>query len=363
MGPSTPDRPPLDLPHRDCTDPPRGYHRLPVTHSLRTEELVATTAAFLARLTGSPDGEIGLIDGRLPALFTHVVPIGPGDFATHVQNISERCRATPAALPVVVELHADLAAPAPTGPGTALLVRIDATGRCEWHVADPVLSRPSALALLDLFAAFLDSLDGPDPDRCAHQLIGEQPDDRPAVVCGRGITTYGQLNDRARRLAGGLERHGIGPGDLIGVYLPRSSDLAVAQLAVLRTGAAVVPVDPSGPIQRVVDELAPRLVLTDSWHTRLIRGVPRVKLDRLRLKESAPGREHAEPGLTACVLPGAQRSVQIGHHALANLLRASSDTALDVLQPLLTGQTMTIGPIPLPRTQVTQLWDLAQHAS
>jgi non-ribosomal peptide synthetase component F len=169
-----------------------------------------------------------------------------------------------------------------------------------------------------------------------------------------------------RRLAGGLQRHGVGPGDLVGLCLPRSSDLVVAMLGVMRTGAAAVPVDPNGPVQRVVEDLSVRLVLTDSRHTGLISGAPRVKMDRLRLRESEPGFDDARPDLPACVLSTDRRAVRIGHSALVNLLPAGFGTALELLRPLMTGETVSLRPVPLARPPVARRWDLAdaaQHAS
>ncbi|TKK87743.1 non-ribosomal peptide synthetase [Herbidospora galbida] len=79
--------------------------------------------------------------------------------------------------------------------------------------------------------------------------------------------TYAELDMAAGRLAGRLRRAGIGPGDLVGLKIPRSDDLLIALLAVQRTGAAYLPLDPGHPaewIEMIVADAQPKLVLTDA---------------------------------------------------------------------------------------------------
>jgi len=63
--------------------------------------------------------------------------------------------------------------------------------------------------------------------------------------------TYRELNERANRLARHLIAHGAGPEKFVALALPRSLDLVVGVLAVLKTGAAYVPVDPDYPADRI----------------------------------------------------------------------------------------------------------------
>ncbi|MER7275114.1 amino acid adenylation domain-containing protein [Dactylosporangium sp. NPDC000244] len=62
--------------------------------------------------------------------------------------------------------------------------------------------------------------------------------------------TYGELHDRAARQAGWLRDQGVRPDDRVAVLMPRSIDLIVTLLAVLKAGAAYVPIDPRYPAAR-----------------------------------------------------------------------------------------------------------------
>ncbi|MGW1060507.1 non-ribosomal peptide synthetase [Micromonospora rubida] len=91
-------------------------------------------------------------------------------------------------------------------------------------------------------------------DRCLHQMFEERADrqpDRAALVCGDATVSYGELERRANRLAHRLVAAGVGPDTLVGICLRRSPAQPVAVLAVLKAGAAFVPLDPDYPAQRL----------------------------------------------------------------------------------------------------------------
>ncbi|MGW5685407.1 non-ribosomal peptide synthetase [Nonomuraea sp. NPDC003754] len=83
-----------------------------------------------------------------------------------------------------------------------------------------------------------------------HELIAG-PDDAVAVVCGTERITYGQLDRRSALLARRLRDLGVRGEDVVGVRLPRSVDLIVAFLGVLKAGAAYLPLDPGHPADRL----------------------------------------------------------------------------------------------------------------
>ncbi|MGX6750507.1 amino acid adenylation domain-containing protein, partial [Streptomyces xantholiticus] len=89
----------------------------------------------------------------------------------------------------------------------------------------------------------------------------------PAVVGADGVVlSYAQVEVRANRLARWLMGRGVGPEGVVALVLPRSVDIVVAQLAVLKAGAAYLPVDPDYPAERIaymLEDARPVLVLRE----------------------------------------------------------------------------------------------------
>ncbi|MFD6456762.1 amino acid adenylation domain-containing protein [Streptomyces roseolus] len=77
-----------------------------------------------------------------------------------------------------------------------------------------------------------------------------------AVRSAGDSLTYAQLDERAGRVAAALAAHGAGPESRVAVCLPRTADLVVGLLGVLRSGAAYVPLDPEYPDERIAAILA-----------------------------------------------------------------------------------------------------------
>uniref|UniRef100_UPI0018F718F3 non-ribosomal peptide synthetase n=1 Tax=Streptomyces sp. N35 TaxID=2795730 RepID=UPI0018F718F3 len=136
------------------------------------------------------------------------------------------------------------------------------------------------------------------PPATVHALVEAQAARTPgatALIAGDTTLTYAELDARAAALTRALAAEGVGPRSLVAVSLPRSADLVVALLAVLKAGAAYLPVDPKYPSHRletILEEAGPHLVLTDA---ATATGLPRhtapdLHLDALDLSgvEQAP---------------------------------------------------------------------------
>ncbi|MEU6846453.1 amino acid adenylation domain-containing protein [Streptomyces sp. NPDC046716] len=156
--------------------------------------------------------------------------------------------------------------------------------------------------------------------------------DAPALVYGDTLLTYAELDSRANRLARHLRTLGAAPGELVAVCVPRSVELIVTLLAVLKAGAAYLPLDPDYPEQRLahmLDDAAPVCAVTDR-PGRLPAGpaTPRVVLDGLDLSAYAtvnPARA-LTPAHPAYVIytsgsTGRPKGVVVPHAAIDNRLR------------------------------------------
>ena len=126
----------------------------------------------------------------------------------------------------------------------------------------------------------------PSP-RLMHELfetwVARTPN-APALQAGSQTLTYAELDRRAELLARRLHGAGAAPNTIVGIYLDRSIDLIVAQLAVLKAGAAYLPLDPSYPAARIAfmaNDAGAIAVVTDtpSAASEAIRGLPAVLVD------------------------------------------------------------------------------------
>ncbi|MEU3603835.1 amino acid adenylation domain-containing protein, partial [Streptomyces sp. NPDC006798] len=128
----------------------------------------------------------------------------------------------------------------------------------------------------------------PRPD---HRLLPElfearaaATPDAIAVTCGSRSLGYAELNERANRLAHHLIGRGVGPEDVVALVLPRSAETIVSVLAVLKAGAAYLPIEPGDPADRiafVVDDAGARHLLTTAETATDLPepAVPRTVLD------------------------------------------------------------------------------------
>ncbi|MGY2062438.1 AMP-binding protein, partial [Nocardia gipuzkoensis] len=152
--------------------------------------------------------------------------------------------------------------------------------------------------------------------------------DALAVVCGDAELTYGELDRRAARWANVLSSRGVGPETIVAVALPRSAELFVALLAVLKAGGAYLPIDPAYPSDRVafiLADAAPVVVVTDTDTEKLL---PRNEIPALHLAgaEAGPDRAVAVRARNLAYMiytsgsTGVPKGVGISHRNVVNLV-------------------------------------------
>jgi amino acid adenylation domain-containing protein len=224
---------------------------------------------------------------------------------------------------------------------------------------------------------------------CFHQRFeahAQATPERIAVIADGTAVTYGELEERANRIASHLQSRGAGPEKLVALCLERSADLVASILAIAKAGAAYVPLDPAYPAARIAnifEDAKPLAVLT----TRSLLSVLPVKgkddsfdvicLDDLDGSENSKSLHSAQKAaaVSSSVQPdnlayviftsgstGRPKGVQITHRALVNFLESMSKepgysaddvllavttisfdiAGLELLLPLYTGSTVCI---------------------
>ena len=155
----------------------------------------------------------------------------------------------------------------------------------------------------DQVATVADDTDVPVPAPTIAELFARQVARKPdavALTSGDAALSYRELDERSSRLAQALRRRDIGPETVVAVAMPRSVDLAVALLGVVKAGGAYLPIDPAAPAQRITSQLgdaAARALLTDAATARALSadlGVPTLVFDDL-CAESADGHSEGAP--------------------------------------------------------------------
>lgn len=152
----------------------------------------------------------------------------------------------------------------------------------------------------------------------------------PALLCEGETVTYGELETRSAALARRLYARDVGPGDVVGLLLPRRAEYAVAALAVQRAGAAYLPIDMELPGERVRYMLADsgaKIVLAASGLADRCAGLP-ILTDRefddggARVNPPPPRPEDAAYVIYTSGSTGQPKGVVIEHHSLANFMNA-----------------------------------------
>jgi natural product biosynthesis luciferase-like monooxygenase protein len=312
--------------------------RVPFETQGATEaEIIAAFVVWLARLGGASRTVLGCVDGGLAlfaweSVFARQVPFdielgADATFATAVQAVERELAAirkrgtyardlvarTPGLglprytvgidLATGAELRgrklvlamgngAELAYDGSAYPNgvvqeiVAQLSALLASGRAEPSrlvTRLPLVSEAITRLLVEEYNATATALPA---ERLVHRAFEEQARKTPAAIAltAQGKTlTYDELNRRANRLAHRLIELGASRDGLIGVYLPRTDAMVVAMLAVLKAGAAYLPLDPTYPKERIAfmleDSKAKIIVTLAELSQGLGQGTTTVALD------------------------------------------------------------------------------------
>ncbi|MEW2626273.1 amino acid adenylation domain-containing protein, partial [Streptomyces sp. NPDC048106] len=169
--------------------------------------------------------------------------------------------------------------------------------------------------------------------------------DAAAVVFEGTELSYREVNERANRLARLLIEQGAGPERFVAVALPRSADLVIALLAVLKTGAAYVPIDPEYPAERIayiLTDANPMAIITvEDSGVEVPAGTKRIVLDDPATREVAGAqaggdlRDEERLGSLGASVPayaiftsgstGRPKGVVVEHRALVNFLASMQE--------------------------------------
>ncbi|MFE3880677.1 amino acid adenylation domain-containing protein, partial [Kitasatospora sp. NPDC059146] len=231
-------------------------------------------------------------------------------------------------------------------------------------------------------------------DRTVHQLVEQHAAERPdaiALVQGERRFSYRELNERANQLAHRLRESGVHPDTTVGICAERSPELVIGLLAVLKAGAAYLPLDPTHPTERLTHLLTSTrtaVVLHHPHQTGLAAsfGGTLIPLDDPATADrpaTDPGHPVSPQNLAYVIYTsgstGTPKGVQITHQAVLRLTHNTriTDTTPDdvflhlnsiafdassyeIWTPLTTGATLTVA-APGRTTTETATHDIHTH--
>jgi amino acid adenylation domain-containing protein len=233
-----------------------GNDYVPVCFDLQSDPVCAQLMARVLAVTRRGDGTESLEGASLPTVairgtrsrrargrFELALSIdrrdGDASLALdYARKLFDRSTAT--RLLASFEVLLDAVSRKPQTPASRLPVLTERERRRALHVFDPEsVSEPSRSLIHELF----------------ERQVARDPE-MLAVVDGDLQLSYGRLNREANRLARYLRRHGAGRDQLIGLCVERGADMVIGILAILKSGAAYVPMDPAYPVERLAYMIA-----------------------------------------------------------------------------------------------------------
>jgi thioester reductase-like protein/amino acid adenylation domain-containing protein len=224
--------------------------------------------------------------------------------------------------------------------------------------------------------------DSGSESQCLHYLFELQVNrtpDRNAVLFEQRRITYQELNNRANQLAHFLQTLQVGPETLIGIYMDRSLDMVIGLLAILKAGAAYVPLDPTYPQDRLafmMQDAQLEVLLTQQYQIEQLLLPQNIKAVCLDTGWDSIA-QYSTANLTTEVTPdnlaytiytsgstGRPKGVQISHRSIVNFLKSMAQTpgmvaqdivlavttisfdiaALELYMPLMVGAQVVLAP-------------------
>jgi amino acid adenylation domain-containing protein len=169
------------------------------------------------------------------------------------------------------------------------------------------------------------------------QVIQRQVELRPdalAISAGRDTITYRELANRSNQLANYLSSLGVTAGSVVGLCVNRSLNFPIRTLAILKAGAAYLPLEPKTPsrrLQTMLESIQVRFVLTDSETAQSVPSCDWIKVDldaslaSIKCLPSEFEVPPVSPRQTAYVIftsgsTGEPKPVAVGHDSLLNLV-------------------------------------------
>jgi len=263
---------------------------------------------------------------------------------THSQNVSNSSAEDLMVFVYDRGTDADLRFDLDANPSLYEMAELDEHRRRLLRFIDQVLEHPSApLAELDILGEeerrrlLFEWNDTSEqvPEMGLASLVAKwaaETPDAPAVVFENVTVSYRELYEQSLRQARQLIAHGVKPGQIVAVALPRSEQLLSTLLAILRTGAAYLPLDLDGPPERLamlLEDAAPTVVIAErETHARFAGGgftiLQPKDLDALQ-DESVHEPDQSTADGTAYVIytsgsTGRPKGVEVTHRNLCNFL-------------------------------------------
>lgn len=263
--------------------------RVPIDEDIPTAELVRSVSGLLreARKHGRYRGEqlrrdLGLVgaDRRLHGALINVLPFDsdpvlPGTEARlrtlgtgPVDDLTVTIRGEPRGgrLRLALDGNPALYSAADIAAHTARLAAfLPAAARSASLATVPTLTAAERRHWIGAVNATEHAVDDTTLAELIERTMHASPS-APAVTLGDRTLTYGELDARSAALLAELGAHGVRRGDVVAVALPRSLELMVALVAILRAGAAYLPLDPEHPAARlasVLQSALPRLLIAN----------------------------------------------------------------------------------------------------